>query len=71
MKGKPWKPWQVNRLLDMWAEQLRRAPKAFRRLGLEWAWRLVLEPSRWRRILRATIVFPAYALLDRAPADRA
>ena len=61
----------VGGSLDMWAEHLPRAPKAFRRLGLEWAWRLFLEPSRWRRILRATIVFPAYALLDRAPADRA
>ena len=29
----------------------RRAPAAIRGLGLEWAWRLVLEPSRWRRQL--------------------
>lgn len=54
----------VGGSLDMWAGQLPRAPRAFRGLGLEWAWRLFLEPSRWRRILRATIVFPAYALLD-------
>jgi N-acetylglucosaminyldiphosphoundecaprenol N-acetyl-beta-D-mannosaminyltransferase len=55
----------VGGSLDMWAEHLPRAPKAFRRLGLEWAWRLFLEPSRWRRVIRATIVFPTYALLDR------
>ena len=58
----------VGGSLDMWAEHLPRAPKAFRRLGLEWAWRLFLEPSRWRRVVRATIVFPAYALLDRSRA---
>ena len=55
----------VGGSLDMWAEHLPRAPKAFRRLGLEWAWRLFLEPNRWRRVVRATIVFPAYALIDR------
>lgn len=54
----------VGGSLDMWAGHLPRAPRPFRGLGLEWAWRLFLEPSRWRRVLRATIVFPAYALLD-------
>ncbi|HET9050146.1 MAG TPA: WecB/TagA/CpsF family glycosyltransferase, partial [Candidatus Dormibacteraeota bacterium] len=29
----------------------RRAPAALRRAGLEWLWRLVLEPARWRRQL--------------------
>jgi N-acetylglucosaminyldiphosphoundecaprenol N-acetyl-beta-D-mannosaminyltransferase len=29
----------------------RRAPRALRRAGLEWLWRLGLEPSRWRRQL--------------------
>jgi N-acetylglucosaminyldiphosphoundecaprenol N-acetyl-beta-D-mannosaminyltransferase len=58
----------VGGSLDMWAEHLPRAPKAIRRFGLEWAWRLFLEPSRWKRVVRATIVFPAYALLDRSRA---
>lgn len=35
-----------------------RAPLLFRRLGLEWLWRLLCQPRRWRRILTATIVFP-------------
>lgn len=55
----------VGGTLDIWAGHLPRAPVAFRRLGLEWLWRLVLEPSRWRRIARATLVFPALALADR------
>jgi N-acetylglucosaminyldiphosphoundecaprenol N-acetyl-beta-D-mannosaminyltransferase len=55
----------VGGAFDMWAGQLRRAPRPIRRLGLEWVWRLVLEPRRWPRILRATIVFPVRALTDR------
>ncbi len=29
----------------------KRAPRLWRRLGLEWLWRLLLEPRRWRRQL--------------------
>lgn len=35
-----------------------RAPKLLRMLGLEWLWRLIQEPSRWRRIFTAVVVFP-------------
>jgi N-acetylglucosaminyldiphosphoundecaprenol N-acetyl-beta-D-mannosaminyltransferase len=49
---------------DMWAGSLRRAPALLRRLGLEWAWRLALEPRRLRRTATATIVFPLRALLE-------
>jgi N-acetylglucosaminyldiphosphoundecaprenol N-acetyl-beta-D-mannosaminyltransferase len=54
----------VGGAFDMWAGRLRRAPRALRRIGLEWAWRLALEPSRLPRILRATVVFPIRALTD-------
>jgi UDP-N-acetyl-D-mannosaminuronic acid transferase (WecB/TagA/CpsF family) len=54
----------VGGTFDMWAGAFRRAPRFVRRTGLEWAWRLALEPRRWRRIARATIVFPARAFLD-------
>ena len=56
----------VGGAFDMWAGSRRRAPRAFRTLGLEWLWRLALEPRRLPRILRATVVFPILALLDRA-----
>lgn len=36
---------------DVLAGRLRRAPGIFRRLHLEWLYRLLQEPSRWRRIL--------------------
>jgi len=56
----------VGGAFDMWAGSKRRAPRALRTLGLEWLWRLALEPRRLPRILRATVVFPILALFDRA-----
>jgi N-acetylglucosaminyldiphosphoundecaprenol N-acetyl-beta-D-mannosaminyltransferase len=55
----------VGGAFDMWAGSKRRAPRALRTLGLEWLWRLALEPRRLPRILRATVVFPVLALFDR------
>lgn len=40
----------VGGSFDVWAGRLRRAPAFFRRLGLEWLWRVVLEPGRVRRV---------------------
>lgn len=55
----------VGGALDMWAGRLRRAPRLLHRVGLEWAWRLALEPGRFPRIVRATVVFPFRALTER------
>jgi N-acetylglucosaminyldiphosphoundecaprenol N-acetyl-beta-D-mannosaminyltransferase len=55
----------VGGAFDMWAGSKRRAPRAFRALGLEWLWRLALEPRRLPRIIRATVVFPVLAVFDR------
>ena len=43
---------------EMISGQKRRAPRALSRLGLEWLWRLWIEPRRARRIVNAIIVFP-------------
>jgi N-acetylglucosaminyldiphosphoundecaprenol N-acetyl-beta-D-mannosaminyltransferase len=56
----------VGGSFDMWADELPRAPAALRKLGLEWVWRLVLEPRRLPRMFRAAVVFPLRVLLDRA-----
>ncbi len=34
--------------LDVWSGDLRRAPRAVSRIGLEWAWRMAREPRRLR-----------------------
>lgn len=40
-------------------------PAWMRGLGLEWLWRLIHEPWRWRRIVNAVIVFPIIVLYER------
>lgn len=42
----------VGGAFDMLSGQIRRAPRWMRHVGLEWLWRLLLEPWRWRRQLR-------------------
>jgi len=49
----------VGGSFDYLTEQVRRAPKWLRYIGLEWLWRLVQAPrKRLRRIYRAVIIFP-------------
>lgn len=45
--------------LDFIAGVVSRAPEVWRRVGLEWLWRLKEEPWRWRRML----ALPQFALL--------
>jgi N-acetylglucosaminyldiphosphoundecaprenol N-acetyl-beta-D-mannosaminyltransferase len=47
----------VGGALDFLAGRVRRAPAAMRRAGLEWLWRLAVEPWRLPRILTATVRF--------------
>ncbi len=35
-----------------------RAPKLLRKIGMEWLWRLFIEPRRIKRIINAAFVFP-------------
>lgn len=48
----------IGGALDFYAGRVKRAPKILQRLGLEWLWRLLLEPKRFWRIINAVIVFP-------------
>lgn len=41
----------VGGSFDIVSGSLPRAPKLMRMLGLEWLWRLILQPSRWKRQL--------------------
>ena len=47
----------VGGAFDMIAGMKRRAPAGMQSAGLEWLWRLGLEPSRIGRIWNATVVF--------------
>jgi len=48
----------VGGSFDVLAGNVQRAPRAIQRAGLEWAYRLMREPSRWRRQL----ALPRFAL---------
>jgi N-acetylglucosaminyldiphosphoundecaprenol N-acetyl-beta-D-mannosaminyltransferase len=48
----------VGGTLDFLAGERTRAPTWLRRIGLEWLWRLLIQPSRLPRIWRAVVVFP-------------
>ena len=50
----------VGGALDFISGRVRRAPLWMRRWGLEWTYRLVRQPWRWRRMLR----LPAFAALS-------
>ncbi|GMA51285.1 acetylglucosaminyldiphosphoundecaprenol acetyl-beta-D-mannosaminyltransferase [Alicyclobacillus contaminans] len=41
----------VGGSIDVWGGTVKRAPLLFRRLNLEWLYRLLKQPSRWRRQL--------------------
>jgi len=55
----------VGGAFDFLTGKIKRAPRAMRRLGLEWLWRLIKQPRRWRRIYNAVIVFPLKFLIWR------
>lgn len=38
--------------------EFRKAPGFMERMGLKWLWRVVMEPKRLGRIMRAVVVFP-------------
>lgn len=48
----------VGGSFDFLTHKIKRAPKVFRKFGLEWIWRLIQEPrKRFKRIYRAFLVF--------------
>jgi len=56
----------VGGSFDVLAGITRRAPIAWQRNGLEWAFRLLQEPRRmWRRYLTTNVEFMALAILER------
>lgn len=54
----------VGGAIDMWGGYTPRCPYLIRSFHLEWLWRLIQEPRRFKRIFRALIVFPYRALRE-------
>jgi N-acetylglucosaminyldiphosphoundecaprenol N-acetyl-beta-D-mannosaminyltransferase len=48
----------VGGSIDVFAGEVKRAPKIFQKMHLEWFYRLVKQPTRWRRML----VLPRFIL---------
>jgi N-acetylglucosaminyldiphosphoundecaprenol N-acetyl-beta-D-mannosaminyltransferase len=55
----------VGGAFDVLSGRLRRAPVFMQRLGLEWLWRSILEPWRFKRIIKAVFVFPVLVVWGR------
>ena len=53
----------VGGAFDFLTGKAKRAPLFLRRLGLEWLWRLILQPKRVKRIFNAVIIFPVKVIL--------
>jgi N-acetylglucosaminyldiphosphoundecaprenol N-acetyl-beta-D-mannosaminyltransferase len=49
---------------DIWAGTSRRAPAAMQKLHLEWLYRLMTEPWRWRRMAQALPRFGLQVIAD-------
>lgn len=54
----------VGGTFDFLSGNIKRAPILFQKLGLEWLFRLLIQPKRFRRILKATVTF-SYLILTK------
>lgn len=52
----------VGGTFDFIAGVQKRAPKFLQCVGLEWLWRLIYDPRRFKRIFNAVVVFPLMVL---------
>lgn len=55
----------VGGTFDYWSGAVKRAPRWMRQVGLEWLWRVFIEPKRIKRIFDAVILFPIHVLLSK------
>lgn len=56
----------IGAVFDFYAGTVKRAPKIFIKLGLEWFYRLIMEPRRmWRRYLIGNMKFIGYILKEK------
>jgi len=54
----------VGGSFDFLTESQKRAPIWMRKAGLEWFWRFVRQPWRWKRIWKAVVIFPIKVIFN-------
>lgn len=57
----------VGGSFDYLTGRQKRAPKYMRAIGLEWLWRLILQPQRFKRIWNTVFIFPLRILGNLKP----
>ncbi len=55
----------VGGTFDFWSGNSHRAPLWMQKIGLEWLYRLILEPKRLPRIFNAIFIFPLKVLFNK------
>jgi N-acetylglucosaminyldiphosphoundecaprenol N-acetyl-beta-D-mannosaminyltransferase len=56
----------IGAVFDFYAGTVKRAPKIFIKLGLEWFYRLLVEPKRmWKRYLIGNVKFIGYVIKEK------
>ena len=54
----------VGGSFDVWSGAVRRAPEIYQKLGLEWLYRTIKEPSRFKRIFPALPLFLIRVIME-------
>jgi N-acetylglucosaminyldiphosphoundecaprenol N-acetyl-beta-D-mannosaminyltransferase len=54
----------IGGALDYLTGKQSRAPRVLQSTGLEWLWRLVHQPKRLGRIIRAVVIFPITGIIE-------
>ncbi len=60
----------VGGSFDVWAKKIKRAPVFFRIFGLEWFYRLLAQPERFKRMFPVLPIFFLRIMFDRKNLDR-
>lgn len=55
----------VGGSFDVWSGEVKRAPKIYQKLGLEWFYRTVMDPKRFKRIFPTLPLFVLKVLKER------
>jgi len=55
----------VGGSFDVWSGKVKRAPLFFRKIGCEWLWRLIKEPSRFNRMFPTLPLFLFKVIMEK------